>query len=66
MENTLRIVLRELRGDKTQKELAKEWNISQVTYSNYEKGKREPDIDMLIFIAKYYRTSIDYLVGRYK
>lgn len=42
------------------------WNISQVTYSNYEKGKREPSIDMLIFIAKYYRTSIDYLVGRYK
>ena len=66
MNNNLHVVLKELRGKKTQEELAKEWNITQRTYSNYETGKRQPNIDMLIFIADYYHTSIDYLVGRYR
>lgn len=66
MGNSLQTVLKELRGNKTQQQLADEWHISQKTYSNYENGFRKPDIDMLIFIADYYHISLDYLVGRYK
>lgn len=66
--NNLHNVLKELRQkeNKTQKEIAEDLNITQRTYSNYETGKREPSIDMLINIADYYNTSIDILVGRYK
>lgn len=66
--NTLPNVLRELRKSKgiTQKEVARDLNITDRTYGHYETGKREPSIDMLIEIAKYYNISIDVLVGRYK
>ena len=65
--NTLPNVLKELRKSKgmTQKEVAQELNITDRTYGHYETGKREPSIDMLIEIAKYYNISIDVLVGRY-
>ncbi len=65
--NTLPNVLKELRKSKgmTQKEVAHDLNITDRTYGHYETGKREPSIDMLIEIAKYYNISIDYLVGRY-
>lgn len=66
--NSLRIVLKELRKEKgiTQKEIAKELNITDRTYGHYETGKREPTIDTLINIADYYNISIDILVGRYQ
>lgn len=66
--NTLPNVLKELRKNKgmTQKEVARDLNITDRTYGHYETGKREPSIDMLIEIAKYYNISIDILVGRYK
>lgn len=66
--NTLPNVLKELRKSKgmTQKEVAEKLNITDRTYGHYETGKREPSIDMLIEIAKYYNISIDILVGRYK
>lgn len=65
--NTLPNVLKTLRKSKgmTQKEIANELNISDRTYGHYETGKREPSIDTLIEIAKYYNISIDVLVGRY-
>lgn len=65
--NTLPIVLKDLRKrtGMTQKEIAHELNITDRTYGHYETGKREPSIDTLIKIAKYYNVSIDYLVGRY-
>lgn len=66
--NTLPNVLKELRKSKgmTQKEVAHDLNITDRTYGHYETGKREPSIDMLIEIAKYYNISIDVLVGRYR
>lgn len=68
MENTLHIVLKELRKEtgKTQKEIAEVLNITDRTYGHYETGKREPNIDTIIKIADYYKISIDLLVGRYK
>ena len=58
--------LRDLREDKdlTQKELAAILNIKQTTYSKYELGKINIPIEALIKMADFYKTSIDYLVGR--
>ena len=39
-------------------------HISQRSYSHYETGSRGIPIEMLIRLADYYNTSIDYLVGR--
>lgn len=46
------------------KEVATELKIPYTTYVNYEKGAREPNSEMLIVLAKFYNTSIDYIVGK--
>lgn len=48
----------------TQKELAKEINLTPAGINNYIKGKTEPNIDTLIKIANYFNISLDYLVDR--
>ena len=50
-------------NDKLQKDIAKLLGISQQYYSEYEYGKRTIPIQHLITLAKYYQTSIDYIVG---
>ena len=52
--------------DLSQKEVAKILNISQVTYSYYEIGKRNIPLDLLIKLADYYNVTLDYIVGRLK
>ena len=56
--------LKDLREDNdiTQKELAEYLHIKQNTYSQYENGQRQLPLDMLIAIAKFYRTSTDYIL----
>lgn len=49
-------------NDKLQKEIAQILGISQQYYSEYESGKRTIPINHLITLAKYYNTSIDYIV----
>ena len=39
-------------------------NITQETISSYETGRVFPSSDMLIKLANYYNTSIDYLLCR--
>lgn len=58
--------IRELREAKgiNMKEAAKLLNMPYTTYVNYEKGLREPTSEVLIQIADFYGTTIDYLVGR--
>ena len=46
----------------TQAQLAKELNISRPALANYEIGKREPSIEILIKLARYFNVSVDYLV----
>ncbi len=46
-----------------QKEIAEFLNIKQNTYSQYETGKRQLPIDLLIKIAKFYKVSTDYILG---
>jgi len=57
--------IKELREDKdlTQREIADYLHIKQNTYSQYENGQRQLPIDFLIALAKYYKTSTDYILG---
>lgn len=57
--------IRDMREDNDlpQRELAKYLQCSQVCYSYYEIGKREIPIEVLIKLAKFYGTSVDYLLG---
>ena len=57
--------LKDLREDHDiyQKDIANLLGISQQYYSEYENGKRTIPIAHLITLAKYYGTSIDYIVG---
>ena len=57
--------IRDLRedADKTQMELAEYLNCTQVSYSHYETGKRDIPSEVLIKLAAYHNTSVDYLLG---
>lgn len=57
--------LKDLREDSdiTQSTLAKYLHIKQNTYSQYENGQRQIPLEILILLAGYYNTSIDYIVG---
>lgn len=58
--------LEDLRADhdKTQIEVAAYLNLNREVYRRYEKGIREIPVWALIKLADYYKTSIDYLLGR--
>ena len=62
---TLRLRLRDLRedNDMSQAQMAKLLNCSQQTYSRYESHTTEIPLESLIFLAEYYKTSVDYLLG---
>ena len=51
-------------SDLSQRQLGEILHISQRSYSHYETGSRGIPIEMLIRLADYYDTTIDYLVGR--
>ncbi|MBE6805772.1 MAG: helix-turn-helix transcriptional regulator [Ruminococcaceae bacterium] len=57
--------VRELREDRDikQKDMAEYLKIHQTTYSDYELGNLNIPIEVLIRLAKFYNTSIDYIVG---
>ena len=50
-------------SDIAQKTLSEYLNIKQNTYSQYENGQRQLPIEFLIALAKYYKTSTDYILG---
>ena len=47
----------------TQKAVAGILYCSQQVYSNYELGQRDIPTEVLIALAKLYRTSTDYILG---
>lgn len=47
----------------TQKQMAEVLNCSQQVYSNYELGQRDIPTAILIALAKYHKTSTDYILG---
>lgn len=60
LQNRIKL-LREERG-LTQKELATYLQVDRATISGYETKGKQPDIEKLIKIAKYFRVSLDYLI----
>lgn len=56
--------IKDLRDDSdlTQKEIAEILNVSQTTYSRYESGALDIPSSSLIKLAKFYKTSVDYLL----
>ena len=63
-ELTFGEVLKELREFQgyTQKEVSKQLNITSQAYSNYEKNKRTPDVEMTRKIAQFFGKTIDQLI----
>lgn len=61
----LHLRLRDLREDRdmSQAAMAKLLKCSQQTYSRYESHTTEIPLESLIFLAEYYDTSTDYLLG---
>ncbi len=57
--------IRDLREDSdlTQAQVANAINCSQQVYSNYELGQRSLPPEILISLAKFHHTSVDYLLG---
>ena len=46
-----------------QLKVAMDLNISREALSHYENGKREPSINMLNKMSRYFNVSIDYLIN---
>ena len=58
--------IRDMREDNdlTQKQISEIIRCDQSLYSKYERGEREIPLNLIIKLADYYNTSIDYIVGR--
>ena len=50
--------------DLSQREIAKILGMSQTGYSKYETGENDIPTHILIKLADYYETSVDYILGR--
>lgn len=57
--------IRDLRedADLRQKDMSKILSCSQQVYSNYELGQRDIPTDILIALAEFHKTNVDYLLG---
>ena len=55
--------LREKEG-LTQKQVANYLQLSRSTYTYYELGKRQPNLQTLSRLAEFFHVSTDYLLGR--
>lgn len=58
--------IRDLREDNdlTQTQIAQMLGMSQTGYSKYETGENDLPTQVLIRLADFYHTSVDYLLGR--
>ena len=61
---TLQYKIRELREfmGRSQKEIADDFFVSRACWSNYERGLRQPSIEALQEIARYFNVDINYLL----
>ena len=57
--------LKQIREQKgvSQREVANAVGITISAYSNYEQGIREPSVEMIIKLCKFFNVSADYLLG---
>lgn len=61
----MRLKIRDIREDHdlTQQQVAEQLMCDQSLYSKYEREEREIPLHIMVQLAQFYRTSIDYLVG---
>jgi len=50
-------------ADLTQQQIAKFLNCDQSLYSKYERGERAIPLELVMKLALYFGTSVDYLIG---
>lgn len=50
-------------ADLRQQDLADYLQCTQVSYSHYELGKRDIPTEVLVRLARFYKTSTDYILG---
>lgn len=55
--------LRQLRGERSQREMAMLLDVEQASYAYYELGKRQPKLDDFARICKALNVSADWLLG---
>lgn len=57
--------LKKLRAQRSlsQKAVADGVGCSPTVYSRYETGERQPSIEMLLALSKFFGVSVDYLIG---
>jgi len=57
--------LKELRTEKglKQSQVAGALKIPEPTYSNWEQGRRQPDIDGILMLAKFFEVTAGQLLG---
>lgn len=57
--------LREIREDRnySQRDIARVLHVPQQNYSRYELGIVRMPIEKYVILAKFYRVSVDYLIG---
>lgn len=57
--------IRDLREDRdlNQTQVAKMLGMSQTGYSKYETGENDVPSSILIKLARFYNTSVDYILG---
>lgn len=46
----------------SQLKVAMDLSITREALSYYENGKRSPDVDMLVKLARYFGVSVDYII----
>lgn len=61
----MRLRIRDLREDHdlTQRQVAEYLLCDQSLYSKYEREERDAPLNIVIKLAQFYKTSLDYLVG---
>ena len=63
--DNMRLRIRDIREDKdlSQREVAGYLLCDQSLYSKYERGERPVPLEIVMKLAQFYGTSVDYLVG---
>ena len=61
MSERLRYLRKE--NNLSQQDIATILHIKQNTYSQYENGKRQLPIELLVALARFYKVSTDFILG---
>jgi transcriptional regulator with XRE-family HTH domain len=61
----MKLRIRDMRedADLTQQQVAEYLMCDQSLYSKYERGERAVPLEIMVKLARFYKTSVDYLLG---